>query len=402
MPGKHALLSPSAAHRWLNCTAAPLLEKDIEDKGSTFAEEGSLAHAYCAKKLKEYLGRDVSEELAEIDRLNDKYHCGEMDEHTDSYAAIVREKFEKAKERVKDAQLLVETRLDFSEFVPEAFGTSDAIIIADDVMEVIDFKYGKGVEVSAEENPQMMIYALGAYAKFGFDYDIERVRMTIVQPRLGNLSEYEMTAENLENWAKTVLTPKAKEAYNGGEQKPGEWCRFCKIKATCKALAKHCTEVAEAAQDPRLISPQDMAKNVLPILPTIKTWLTGVEEYSLEQALAGVKYDGYKLVEGRSIRKITDAEDVVDALTEEGFAEEAFIKPKELRSITELEKNVGKKLFGTLCGEFIQKPQGKPTLVPESDKRPTFDPVKNEFESFAEESASTNDTTSKTSKKAKK
>ena len=240
MAGKHALLSPSAAHRWMNCTAAPLLEKDVEDKGSTFAEEGTLAHAYCAKKLKEFLGLSVDEEKAEIAQLDEQYHSGEMDEYTDTYKTIVLEKFNAARAKTKDAQLLVEVKLDFSHYVPDAFGTSDAIIIADGVMEVIDFKYGKGVKVSAVENPQMMIYALGAWDLFNFEYDIRKVRMTIVQPRIDNLSEFELEAADLINWAVDELQPKANEAYAGGKQKPGNWCQFCKVKANCKALSSMC------------------------------------------------------------------------------------------------------------------------------------------------------------------
>ena len=379
MADKHALLSPSAAHRWMNCTAAPLLEKDVEDKGSTFAEEGTLAHAYCAKKLKEFLGLAVDEEKAEIAELNEKYHSGEMDEYTDTYKTIVLEKFNAARAKTKDAQLLVEVKLDFSHYVPDAFGTSDAIIIADGVMEVIDFKYGKGVKVSAVENPQMMIYALGAWDLFNFEYDIRKVRMTIVQPRIDNLSEFELDAADLINWAVDELQPKANEAYAGGKQKPGNWCQFCKIKANCKALSSMCIEAQQANPDPRKISKEVMESNILPLLSTIKTWLTGVEEYSLEQALSGVQYRGFKIVEGRSIRKITNQTAVMELLGKEGFAKEAYIKPTELRSITDLEKLIGKKRFGSLCSEYINKPQGKPTLVPESDKRPAFNQAADDF-----------------------
>lgn len=379
MAGKHALLSPSAAHRWMNCTAAPLLEKDVEDKGSTFAEEGTLAHAYCAKKLKEFLGLSVDEEKAEIAQLNEQYHSGEMDEYTDTYKTIVLEKFNAARAKTKDAQLLVEVKLDFSHYVPDAFGTSDAIIIADGVMEVIDFKYGKGVKVSAVENPQMMIYALGAWDLFNFEYDIRKVRMTIVQPRIDNLSEFELDATDLINWAVDELQPKANEAYAGGKQKPGNWCQFCKVKASCKALSSMCIEAQQANPDPRLISKEDMERTVLPLLSTIKTWLSGVEEYSLEQALNGVQYQGFKIVEGRSVRKITDPTAVMELLGKEGFAEESYLKPTELRSITDLEKLIGKKRFGALCSEYINKPQGKPTLVPESDKRPAFNQAADDF-----------------------
>ena len=379
MAGKHALLSPSAAHRWMNCTAAPLLEKDVEDKGSTFAEEGTLAHAYCAKKLKEFLGLAVDEEKAEIAELNEKYHSGEMDEYTDTYKTIVLEKFNAARAKTKDAQLLVEVKLDFSHYVPDAFGTSDAIIIADGVMEVIDFKYGKGVKVSAVENPQMMIYALGAWDLFNFEYDIRKVRMTIVQPRIDNLSEFELNAADLINWAVDELQPKANEAYAGGNQKPGNWCQFCKVKPNCKALSSMCIEAQQANPDPRKISKEVMESTILPLLSTFKTWLTGVEEYSLEQALSGVQYQGFKIVEGRSVRKITNPTAVMDLLDKEGFAKEAYIKPTELRSITDLEKLIGKKRFGAICAEYINKPQGKPTLVPESDKRPAFNQAADDF-----------------------
>jgi hypothetical protein len=379
MAGKHALLSPSAAHRWMNCTAAPLLEKDVEDKGSTFAEEGTLAHAYCAKKLKEFLGLSVDEEKAEIAQLDEQYHSGEMDEYTDTYKTIVLEKFNAARAKTKDAQLLVEVKLDFSHYVPDAFGTSDAIIIADGVMEVIDFKYGKGVKVSAVENPQMMIYALGAWDLFNFEYDIRKVRMTIVQPRIDNLSEFELDAADLINWAVDELQPKANEAYAGGKQKPGNWCQFCKVKANCKALSSMCIEAQQANPDPRKISKEVMESTILPLLSTFKTWLTGVEEYSLEQALSGVQYQGFKIVEGRSIRKITNPTAVMELLGKEGFTKESYIKPTELRSITDLEKLIGKKRFGAICAEYINKPQGKPTLVPESDKRPAFNQAADDF-----------------------
>lgn len=379
MPSKHALLSPSAAHRWINCTAAPLLERTEPDKGSSFAEEGTLAHAYCAKKLKSFLGLPTVDEEREIAQLGAKYHTGEMDEYTDAYKTIVCEKFNAARQRTKDAQLLVEVQLDFGRYIPEAFGTSDAIVIADGVMEVIDFKYGKGVKVSAVENPQMMIYALGAWELFNFEYNIQSVRMTIVQPRIDNLSEYEIGAGELLKWADNVLRPKAEEAYNGGKQKPGEWCRFCKIKAKCKMLSSACIDTQKANADPRLISDEDMAHTILPMLSTFKTWLSGVEEYSLQQAMSGVHYEGFKVVEGRSVRKIVNQDAVIDLLKGEGFAKESYLKPTELRSITDIEKLIGKKRFDSLCADYIVKPQGKPTLVPSSDKRPEVNTAAEDF-----------------------
>lgn len=375
----HALLSPSAAHRWINCAAAPRLEATVEDSGSSYAAEGSLAHAYCAKKLKEYLDQPTDGEQAEIAELDAQYHSGEMDEYTDTYKVIVLEKLNAALERTPDAQLLVETRLDFSDYVPEAFGTADAIIIADGCMEVIDFKYGKGVRVSAENNPQMMIYALGAFARFSFEYHIDRVRMTIVQPRIDNLSEWELSIKELTDWTETVLIPAAEKAYKGdGPQNPGGWCQFCKVKSSCRALANQCTTLAKDYAD-KILTPEELANDVLPRLATVKTWLAGVEEYALQQALSGVEIPGWKVVEGRSVRKITDISGAARALSNAGYTTADIYKPQELRTITELEKLAGKKQFAAICGDYIVKPQGKPTLAPASDKRPAINPIADDF-----------------------
>ena len=376
----HALLSPSAAYRWINCTAAPRLEATVEDSGSSYAAEGTLAHAYCAMKLKEFLGRDISDEAAEIAELDSQYHTGEMDEYTDTYKTIVLEKYNAARTNVSDAQLLIETRLDFSNYIPDAFGTADAIIIADGTMEVIDFKYGKGVKVSAYRNPQMMIYALGAYDRFNFEYKIDRVRMTIVQPRIDNLSEFELSVSDLLAWTDEVLIPKANEAYGeNGVQVPGDWCQFCKVKSICRVLTQKCTAAATDHPAPKLLSPEELATDVLPLLATVKTWLAGVEDYALQQALSGVQLPGWKIVEGRSVRKITDQEAAAVALNKAGYKTTEIYKPQELRTITELEKLVGKKQFAAICSDYIEKPQGKPTLAPESDKRPAIDPVADDF-----------------------
>lgn len=359
----------------MNCTAAPRLEAKVPDRDTSYAQEGTLAHAYCALKLKEYLYKDTCAELEEIAELKGQYHTGEMDEYTDTYKAIVLEKFNAARAGTEDALLLVETRLDFTEYVPDAFGTSDAAIIADGVIEVIDFKYGKGVRVSAVGNEQMMIYALGAYLKFSLEYDIERVRMTIVQPRLDNLSEYEISAAELLEWAKTKLRPKAVEAYQGGgRQNPGAWCQFCKVKGNCRALAEQGIKGAGEYKDPGLIYPVEMARVVLPMLPVVKAWVTAVEEYTLQRALDGTEYPGYKLVEGRSVRRITDEDAVRDTLARQGYHETEYMKPTTLCGLTDLEKLVGKKQFAALCGEYITKPQGKPTLVCADDKRPALNP----------------------------
>ena len=364
----------------MNCTAAPGLEQYAPDRSSEYAEEGTLAHAYCALKLKQFLRLPVDGEREEIARLSGKYHAGEMDEYTDTYRTIVIEKFNEAKARTKDARLLVEVRLDFSGFMPEAFGTADAVIIADGCMEIIDFKYGRGVKVSAYENPQMKIYALGAYEAYSFEYNIGRVRMTIVQPRIDNLSEFELPVADLLAWAEGELKPKAREAFTGpGRQNPGAWCQFCKVKSSCKALASLCVDTMDGHPEPRLIGKTDMENVILPKLAAFKTWLAGVEEYALEQALGGVQYKGYKIVEGRSVRKITDPGAVAAALDHAGFQTADIYKPQELKAITDLEKLVGKKQFAALCGDYVEKPQGKPTLVPDTDKRPAFNAAADDF-----------------------
>lgn len=364
----------------MNCTAAPRLEAAAPDETSSYAQEGTLAHAYCALKLKSFMGLETIDEEEEIAQLKGQYHTGEMDEHTDTYMTIVLEKFNAARRVTKDAQLLIETRLDFSEYVPEAFGTSDATIIADGLMEVIDFKYGKGVRVSAVDNEQMKIYALGAYLRHSFEYRIDRVRMTIVQPRIDNLSEFEMSIPDLLKWADEELRPKAAEAYSDhGKQNPGEWCQFCRVKCGCKALADKCTGTARANTDPGLITPEKMAADILPWLAIIKSWASSMEEYALQQALAGVSYPGFKLVEGRSNRKITDDKAVIALLSKEGYDESEYMKPAVLCGIGDLEKLVGKKRFSTLCADYITKPQGKPTLATSDDKRPAYNAAAEDF-----------------------
>ena len=384
---QHAILSASGSHRWLHCTPSALLEKDVPDSGSDYAREGSLAHAYCAKALKESLGIGTKGEDIEIEELQD-YFTDEMPGHVETYTDIVLGKFEEAKKSTPDAVLMVEQRLDFSKYIPEGFGTGDAIIVADGTLEICDFKYGKGVEVSAIANSQMMIYALGAYERFSDEYRIERVRMTIIQPRIGNLSEYELEIDQLLYWADHVLTPTAKKAIKGeGEQVAGDWCQFCKVKCQCKALAKRCTEDFDALQESgttaELMTNDDIAR-LLPKLSDIKKWAEAVGEYALDRALKGDRFPGYKLVEGRSIRKIIDEEAAASKLTAEGFDADNLYKPRALKGITDLEGIVGKKNLATLLDGILVKPQGKPALVPESDKRPPLNSnsAESDFESI--------------------
>lgn len=378
----HALLSPSAAHRWLSCTPSAVLESREPDAETDFALEGTLAHAVSARKLKQWLGEDHRGEDEEIAALWPRFGSGEMDEYTDEYVSIVLAKLAEAQRVCSDARLLVERRVEFGDYAPGSFGTADAVIIADGVMDVVDFKYGKGVRVDAERNPQMMLYGLGAYMAESFAYNIASVRMTIVQPRIGNVSSWEISAEALEDWAEYVLKPKAMMAARGeGDAAPGEWCRFCRVKGKCRALASMCLEVASSA-DARLLSPDEMAHDVLPRLATIKSWIDSVESLALESALSGTRFDGYKIVEGRSVRRFSDPLAVREALLRAGYNADQIDKPLELRGITELERLVGKKLLAEMCGEWLVKPKGKPTLVPVSDKRPPYNPAADDFTDF--------------------
>lgn len=382
MPSAHALLSPSAAHRWLHCTAAPRLEATFPDISTPYAEEGTLAHALCVLRLKTHGAKtaNTEEEEKEIADLKEKYYSGEMDEYVDSYVNIVLQAYAEAKGKTHDAALLIEQRLDFSRRVPESFGTSDAIIVADDTLNIFDFKYGKGVKVSARENPQMMIYALGAYDAFSLEYNIRQITMSIVQPRLANYDTYTISARDLLSWSADTLEPRARQAFAGGDdarQIPGDWCRFCKAKGRCKALASHAIQIARI--DTKLLTNQQLGDNILPQLAIIKDWCNAVEQTATEKMLAGEEVPGWKIVEGRSNRKISDAAEVEKALREGGYTEDVYMRPAELKTITELEKAIGKKTFGTLCGNYITKPAGKPTLAPASDKRPAFNSTINDF-----------------------
>lgn len=383
MPNAHALLSPSAAHRWIHCTPSVRLEEGVKDEGSDFAAEGTLAHAIASRKILETLGRPHDEQDREIGELRERYYSEEMEGYTDTYRSIVLEKFNEAKTRSKDAQLLVEVRLDFGAFLPDAFGTADAVIIADDLMEVIDFKYGKGVKVDADHNPQMMIYALGALDEFLLDYDIKRVRMTIVQPRIDNLSECGMMAGELTAWRTVTLKPAAEKAFAGvGDQVPGEWCQFCKVRATCSAIAEKARQVCnEDFREARLISDEDIP-GLLPLVPVLKGWLEDFASHALQRALDGATIKGYKLVEGKSNRQITDQDALLGALLVKGYQRDDLLKKPELKAIGELEKLVGKKAFAEIGKPWLVKPQGKPTLAEESDKRPVWKPKESASEDF--------------------
>jgi len=345
---KHAILSASGAHRWLNCPPSARLEEHFPDEPSPYAEEGTKAH-----KIAEGILLDKIDEPAD--------ETNEMFEYVSRYVEVVLEKW------IPGAQLYVEQRLDFSPWVPEGFGTGDAVIVSDDVLEIIDLKYGKGVQVDAEGNPQLRLYALGAYNEFGALYDFQTVRMTIVQPRLDHVSTEELSLDELLAWGERIK-PIAQQAYEGkGEFKAGPHCRFCKARRTCRARAEANLELARYEfRKPELLSIEEVAE-ILAQAEELAAWAKDVKEYALTQAYRhGVKFPGWKVVEGRSTRKITDEA----ALAERLAAEDIDPYKKVLKGISELEKEMGRKRFAELAADLIEKPPGKPTLVPESDKRP--------------------------------
>ena len=366
----HALLSASGSARWLNCTPSPLLEEQYPDSDSEAAAEGTAAHELAEYKLRVLKGSKFQQ------RPTSKWDSEEMESHTDDYADHVMATLAHAQETSPAATLLIEHRLDFSHLVPEGFGTGDAIIIADDTMTIIDLKYGKGVEVSAEANPQMRLYALGALHQFGMIYDIRKVKMVIFQPRLNNTSIDEIDAQELIAWGNDVVKPTASIAMAGeGELTPGDWCQFCKHAPACPALAKQYFDVVPMAdQQPAAPAPDtlsdDQIANIVRWSGDLKKWLTAVEKHALDEANNGKTYPGLKLVEGRSVRKYTDEEAVaqkVQALGQEPYE-------KKLLGITAMTKLLGKKTFDETLGEYLHKPEGKPTLVVESDKRQALQP----------------------------
>lgn len=381
---KHALLSASSAERWLHCTPSARLCEKLEDTNSPYAAEGTYAHTLAETILTSELGRtdegypEFKDMLEEI-KSHELYYEG-MIEEIEKYTNYVMETYNAALSKTKDAVIFLEEQLDYSSYVPEGFGTGDCIIIADGEMEIIDLKFGTGVEVSPIGNAQLMLYALGAYEKYGFIYGVEKITLTIAQVRKDNISSWTITAAMLEEWAEKELKEKAKLAYEGkGEQNPGSWCTFCKIKATCRARAEASLSLYKNHnEDPHLLGIAEIAE-ILGQADDIEKWAKEIKQYALDEALKGTKYPGWKLVEGRSNRVIDDEEALANILIEAGYAEDEIYKPKALEGITNLEKVVGKKRFTELSAEFISKPPGKPTLVPESDKRPEIDSVEEDF-----------------------
>ena len=366
----HAILSASASFRWLNCTPSAKLNAEIPDITTEYAKEGTDAHELAEYKVNQLLGIKADNPTENLD-----YYNQEMEDCTDSYAQYISEQMSQYSSPV----VMVEQRLDFSRYVPGGFGTGDCIIVADDVLTVIDFKYGKGVAVEAEYNPQMMLYALGALEMFSILYDINEVKMVIFQPRIENISEFSMPVSDLMNWAENELRPKAELAAKGeGEFCAGEHCRFCKVKATCRKRAEYNLAIAKYDFAPPDMLEDSEIEMILERADALTAWAADVKEYALSEALKGRKWNGYKVVEGRSNRKYTNEKAVVSAVKAAG--KDPYSEPKIL-GITEMTKLLGgRKKFEELLSKYVYKPQGKPTLVPVSDKRKEWSSAENDFQ----------------------
>lgn len=371
MPGKHALLSASSAHRWQHCTPSARLCESYEDKGSDFATEGTDAHRLCEHKLLTALGQPSDDPTENLSYFNQ-----EMDDCASGYASFVMEQVAAAKETCTDPVVMVEQRVDFSRWVEEGFGTADCIIIADGTLRIVDYKHGLGVLVSSEDNPQMKCYALGALELFDDIYDIDRISMTIYQPRRQNVSTFEMDKSDLYAWADEILKPTAELAFAGdGNFLCGEWCGFCKAKFDCRARAAANLELARYEfKLPPLLTDEEV-EDVLSKVDALTAWANDIKEYALRQAISGKTWTGWKLVEGRSNRKYTNDAAVASAVENAGFDP----YEKKLLGVTAMQKLLGKARFEEVLAGLIEKPQGKPTLVPESDKRPAMSTAATDF-----------------------
>ena len=378
----HAVLSASGSKRWLSCPPSARLERKFPDKAGEAAQEGTLAHALAEARIRHWLG-EISENglTLRIDNIrHDALYSHEMGEYVSEYVDLCIEKINEA-----HGTALVEERLDFSRWVKNGFGTGDMVIIGDGILEIVDLKYGKGVPVSAEGNTQMQLYALGAIEQYGYIYDFDHVRMSIFQPRNGGLSTQLMSVDELLAWGESIK-PIAELAYEGkGEFKAGEHCRFCRAAVQCKALADYNLEIAKLEfRDADLLT-DDEVSFVLERVDGLVRYAEKIKTFALEEALKGHKWPGFKVVAGRSNRRITDAAKAIKLLRGEGYADDVIYKPLEIQTITDLEKTITKKKFGEILGSVVEKPPGKPTLVPADDERPEYDPVQSEFEVMEEE-----------------
>ena len=373
---KHAFLSASASDRWLHCPPSAKLCALEDDTGSPYALEGSDAHTLCQYELEKQLGKSPEDPRPHL-----AYYNEEMQEAADGYVAFVMEQLAAIRETCPDPAVLVEQTLDFSRWVNHGFGTGDCVIIGDDLLQIIDYKYGLGVLVSAAGtdgtgNSQLKLYALGAFDTYGDLYDIKKVRLSIYQPRRQSIDSYDMTVEELLRWADNTLTPIAKLAFEGeGDFTAGDHCVFCKIKATCRKRAEYNQSLARYDfAPPPTLTPEEIAE-ILPHLDQLTTWADDLKAWALQEAIKGTAFPGFKLVEGRSNRRFTDESAVAKIVTDAGY--DAW--ERKLQTITSLTKQMGRKTFNELLGSYIEKPQGKPVLVPTTDSRPPFNQAQADF-----------------------
>ena len=376
---KQAVLSASASHRWLHCLPSARLELEFENTGSEAAREGTAAHALCEHKLKRALRMRSKRPVSD-------YDSDEMEDCTDAYTDFVMEQVEQAKQVCKDPIVLIEQHLDFSCYVPEGFGTGDCIIISDDRLHIIDFKYGMGILVEAENNPQMKLYALGALLMYDALYDIKEVSMTIFQPRRDNVSTWTVPVSELKEWAETELAPKAQMAFEGqGDYVPGEWCTFCRAAVRCRARAEEKLKLAQMEfRRPPLLTDAEI-EEILQVIPDLTKWANEITAYATDAAMNhGKEWSGFKVVAGRAVRKYRDEDAVAEAAKQAGYKD---IYRKSLITLTDMEKLMGKDKFKEILGDLVYKPPGKPTLVPITDKRPAINTTNaiNEFNEIKEE-----------------
>lgn len=379
----HALLSASSASRWINCPPSARLEDQFEDTTSEFAKEGTLAHEIAELKLRKHFIEPMGARTFNL-RLNklkkEELYQDEMLGHTDSYLEYVQEV---VYGYANKPHIAIEARLDFSHIVPDGFGTGDCIIIGGDTLHVIDFKYGKGVSVSAEDNPQMKLYALGAINKYSMLFAINTIKLVIVQPRLDNISEWEISATDLMAWGEDIK-PIAQLAFDGnGEFNAGEHCKFCRAKAQCRARTDTMTALeAFELKKPPLIT-DDEVGDILKTAQTLKAWVTDLEEYALKALLSGKKIQGWKAVEGRSNRQFDNTDKAFETIKASGI-DEALLYERKPITLAAVEKLLGKKDFTELLSEHVIKPPGKPTLAPETDKRDAITLQTTAKEAFAD------------------
>ncbi len=381
----HAILSASGASRWMACTPSARLEEQFPDSTSDYAKEGTLAHELCELKVRKNLIEPMHTRTYNSKLKKIKEHelwQDEMDKHTDTYLEYIQGLVHSYN---CTPAVMVEKKVDFSSYVPDGFGTADCIIIADRTLHVIDFKYGKGVAVSAENNPQMKLYGLGAYLEYSFLYAIDKVKMTIVQPRLDDISECEISTTELMEWAEEVVKPLAEKAYKGeGTYIAGNHCKFCRAKATCRERARMNLETSKFDfKEPALLSDEEVGE-ALKMAQDLAKWAEDLKDYALAESLKGKLIPGWKAVEGRGSRVFTDNEEALKVLIGSGIDETMLYERKQL-TLAQIEKVLGPKQFKELVGELVEKSVGKPTLVIETDKREAITNKTTAIEDFKEE-----------------